>query len=87
MHIASGRTRTRRVTSKEVLARKWHPTFFLLPGAKKVGRHKSSQIDDLCLGTPAPSTEIWRFLALEKAPFSAIFSLAHSGRRPAWVPG
>jgi hypothetical protein len=64
--IASGRTRPWRVTSKKVLARKWRPTFFLLPGAKKVGRHKSSQIDGLCLETPAPSTEKWRFWSSKK---------------------
>ena len=64
--MASGRTRPWRVTSKKVLARKWRPTFFLLPGAKKVDRHKSSQIDGLCLETPAPSTAKWRFWASKK---------------------
>ena len=55
--VASGRTRPLRVTFNPVLARKWRPTFFLLSGAKKVGRHKSSQTMALCLETMAPSTE------------------------------
>src|SRR5271163_4467373 len=59
--IERGRKRSLRVTSKKVLARKWRPTFFLLSGAKKVGRRKSSQIKGLCLETPAPGTDKWRF--------------------------
>ena len=55
--VASGRQRPLRVTSKTVLARKWRPPFFLLCGAKKVGRHKSSHINGLCLEAPAPSTK------------------------------
>ena len=46
--VASGRKRPSRVTSKKVVARKWRPTFFLLPGVKKVSRHKSCQINGLC---------------------------------------
>ncbi len=70
--IASGRTRPWRVTSKKVLARKWRPTFFLLPGAKKVGQRKSSQIDGLCLGAPAPNTEKWRFWASKNRHFQRL---------------
>ncbi len=60
------RTRPWRVTSKKVLARKWRPTFFLLPGAKKVGGHKSSQINGLCLETQAPSTGNGAFWSSKK---------------------
>jgi hypothetical protein len=54
------------VTSKKALARKWRPTFFLLSGAKKVGRHTSSQLKGLCLETPAPGTDKWRFWPSKK---------------------
>src|SRR5580658_5406718 len=56
-------------------ARKWRPTFFLLSGAKKVGRHKSGQINGLCLEAPAPSTEKWRFWAPKKRHSPPFFSL------------
>jgi hypothetical protein len=59
----------------KVLARKWRPTFFLLSGAKKVGRHKSGQINGLCLEAPAPNTEKWRFWASKNRHFPPIFSL------------
>ncbi len=58
---------------KKVLARKWRPPFFLLPGAKKVGRYKSSQIDGLCLEAPAPCTEKWRFWSSKKRRFPPFF--------------
>jgi hypothetical protein len=45
---------------------------FLLSGVKKVERHKTGQINGLCLERPTPSTENGA-LAPEKAPFSAIF--------------
>ncbi len=47
-------------------ARKWRPTFFLIPGAKKVGRHKNSHIDGLCLETPTPNTENGAFWPSQK---------------------
>ena len=58
---------------ESVLARKWRPTFFLLPAAKKVGRHKSSQINDLCLWNPARGTEKWRSLPSKKRQFPPFF--------------
>ena len=42
------------------------PDIFLAPGAKKVGRHKSSQVNGMCLEIPAPSTEEWRFWSSKK---------------------
>ena len=63
----------------KVLARKWRPTFFLLSGAKKVGRHKSSQINGLCLEAPAPSTEKWRFCPSKNRHFPPVFSLPIPG--------
>ncbi len=32
----------------KLLARKWRPTFFSPPAAKKVGGHKNSKYNDLC---------------------------------------
>src|SRR5271166_6227257 len=57
-----------------VPARKWRPTFFSRSDAKKFARRKSSQIYLLCLETPAPGTEKWRFWPSKKRHFSPFFS-------------
>ena len=65
-HVASGACAASARHVDRVLARKWRPPFFLLSGAKNVGRHKSLYINGLCLGAPGPSTEKWRFCPSKK---------------------
>ena len=52
---------------------------FLALGAKKVGRHKSSQINGLCLEAPAPSTEKWRFCPSKNRHFRHFFLAMGAG--------
>ena len=75
-----GRKQLLGVTSTKSSSEKWRPPFFLLPGAKKVGRHRSSHINGLCLEVGGKH-ERMAILGHEEAPLSTLFN-AEGPSRP-----
>jgi hypothetical protein len=66
------------VTSKMILARKWRPPFARAQGRQKVGRHKHSQPNGLCLEVPLPSRKNGVFWPLKKRHSAPFFGLVQA---------